>query len=151
MFALSYTVAINPSGVEPVLSRDQVWRGLEMKGEDAKPFVKGMTKCEVVERSGNQLLRDIVFMGNAHQERITFYPKVNVAFERIGEKGFITNTISDSEQGLMLTFTFALAFPGTAEGSAAEQEKGEGMKHAYINAVSATLATVRELARKGEI
>jgi hypothetical protein len=151
MYTLSHSVAVNPAGVAPVLTREQVWRGLEMKAENALPFVKGMTKCEVLERTGNQILREVVFAGSTHRERITLHAPVQVHFERVGEGGFIENTISDSDLGLLLTFTFALTMPGTAPGSAEEKAKGDGMKHAYIGAVAATLDRVRQMARDGEI
>jgi hypothetical protein len=151
MYALSYTTEVNPPGVLPVLTREQIWRGLEMKAENALPFVKGMTKCEVIERSGNQILRDVIFAGSEHRERITLHAPVQVLFERVGEGGVIENIISDSERGLMLTFMFSLAFPGTEPGSAAEREKGESMKHAYIGAVGATLDRVRQMVKDGEI
>ena len=151
MFALSYAVEVNPAGVNPVLSRGQVWRGLEMKAEDARPFVKGMTKCEVLERDGNQLLRDVTFAGESFRERITFHAPVQVHFERVGQGGFIENTISDSPLGLLLTFTFGLNFPGVTPGSPEERAKGEGMREAYIGAVAATLDRVRIMAREGTL
>jgi hypothetical protein len=36
----------------------RVWRGLVMKAENAVPFVPAMTRCEVVERRENQLVRE---------------------------------------------------------------------------------------------
>ena len=151
MFALSHCIAVNPEGVEPKLTREQVWRGLEMKAENALPFVKGMTRCEVLERTGNQLLREVTFAGTSHRERITFHAPVQVHFERVGEGGFIENTLSDSPAGLMLTFTFVLGFPGTEPGSAAEREKGEGMRQGYVGAVNATLARVRQMVTDGQL
>jgi hypothetical protein len=151
MFSLSYSIEVNPPGATPVLTREQIWRGLEMKAENALPFVPGMTECEVIERTGNRILRNVVFAGSSHQERITLHAPVQVHFERVGEGGFIENTISDSERGLMLTFTFALTFPGTEPGSHAEREKGEGMRHAYVGAVGATLDRVRRMVREGAL
>ena len=151
MYTLSHSVEVNPAGASPVLTRDQVWRGLEMKAENALPFVKGMTKCDVLERTGNQILRDVIFAGTAHRERITLHAPVQVHFERVGEAGFIDNTISESERGLLLTFTFALTMPGTAPNSAEEKAKGDGMKHAYVGAVQATLDRVRQLVRDGAL
>ncbi|MFC3052871.1 SRPBCC family protein [Kordiimonas pumila] len=155
MFALSYTIPINPAGAQPVLTRDQVWRGLEMKATDAKPFVKGMTQCDVLERKDNTLLREITFAGDTFREFITFHAPVQVHFTRVDSKGasegFIENTISESEAGLMLTFTFALTFPGTKPGSEEERAKGEGMRGAYVGAVAATLNRVRELVQDGTI
>jgi hypothetical protein len=151
MYTLAHTVDVNPSGVTPTLTRAQVWRGLEMKAENALPFVKGMTKCEVLERTGNIILREVVFAGSSHRERITLHAPVQVHFERVGEGGFIENTISDSERGLLLTFTFSLTMPGTESGSAEETANGESMKHAYIGAVAATLDRVRQMARDNEL
>lgn len=151
MYTLSYTVPVNPAGTELVLDRDQVWRGLEMKAENALPFVPGMTKCEVVERDGNMILRDVEFAGTSHREKILLHKPVQVQFERVGENGFIQNTISDSENGLLLAFTFGLNFPGIAAGSGAERAKGDEMKRAYIGAVAATLERVRQMVRNGEL
>ena len=151
MYALAHTIEVNPKGVTPVLTQQQVWRGLEMKAENAIPFVNGMTKCEVIERSGSTLLRDVTFAGDDFRERITLHAPVQVHFERVGNGGFVENTISESALGLMLTFTFSLVWPGTEPGSAAEREKGESMKHAYVGAVAATLKQVRRMADAGEV
>lgn len=151
MFSLAYTMPVNPEGTTPKLTREQMWRGLEMKAENALPFVKGMTKCDVISREGNTLLREVEFAGDTHKELITFHAPVQVHFERVGEGGFIENTLSDSENGLLMTFTFSLTFPGTEEGSDAEREKGESMRHAYIGAVGATVDRVRQMVRDGEI
>lgn len=151
MYTLSYATPVNPAGADPVLTRDQVWRGLEMKAENALPFVPGMSKCEVVEREGNMILRDVTFKGSSHQERILLHKPVQVQFERVGENGFIQNTLSDSEAGLQLAFTFGLTFPGTEPGSPEEQAKGDEMKGAYIGAVAATLERVRQMVRGGEL
>ncbi|WP_156680764.1 SRPBCC family protein [Sphingomonas profundi] len=151
MYALSHAIPVNPPGAEPTLDRDQVWRGLEMKAENALPFVPGMSKCEVVERGEDMILRDVTFAGNSHREKILLHKPVQVQFERVGENGFIQNTISDSDAGLQLTFTFGLNFPGTEPGSAAEKAKGDEMKGAYIGAVAATLDRVRQMVRDGEI
>lgn len=151
MYVLSYATEVNPEGVSPALTARQVWRGLEMKAENALPFVPGMSKCEVIERTDTTILRDVTFAGTSHQEFITLRAPVQVQFERVGEGGFIQNTISESEQGLWLTFTFGLNFPGTEPGSDAEREKGESMRHAYVGAVGATLKKVRELVEAGEL
>ena len=151
MFALSFSIEVNPEGASPTLSAEQVWRGLEMKAENALPFVPAMQRCEVVERKDNTLLREITVNGDDFKEFITFYAPVQVQFERVGTGGFIQNTISESELGLLLTFTFALPFPGTAPDSKEEREKGESMRGDYIGAVRATLRTVRELVSTGKL
>ena len=101
MITVDKTLPVNPdkSGNVPILTRDQVWAGLMMKVNDALPFVPLMTKCEVIERLENGLIRDIIFDGMELQEKIIFYPKEKVEFLRVGtgeEMGTIWNEIFEA-------------------------------------------------------
>jgi hypothetical protein len=150
MYAISATREVNPAGVVPVLTADQVWRGLVMKAENALPFVKAMEQCRVVERYHDGFLREIVLRGVRMTERITLTPPVEVHFERIdsqGYDGWITNLISESDRGLLLTFTFAVGFPGVAPNSAEEKRRGDEIKVSYLSAIDSTLDAVRRLAK----
>lgn len=151
MFTLSHAIAVNPEGAEIILTQEEVWRGLEMKAENALPFVPGMAKCEVLERGEGWLLREVIFKGHQVQEKILFRVPTQVHFERMDGGGFIENTISTSDNGLLLTFTFGLVFPGCPEGSQAERDHGESMKGDYIGAVAATLAKVRAMKLAGTL
>jgi hypothetical protein len=74
---------------------------------------------------------------------------VKVRFERIEAQGFdgwIDNVMSDSEQGLQLTFTFSVGFPGLAHGSAEERTAGEKVKESYFEAVRNTIDETRRRA-----
>ena len=64
MIYVTKEVAVNAAG-HPRLHRGDVWKGLVMKAENALPFVPGMAKCDVVERTANGLTRDIMFRGEA--------------------------------------------------------------------------------------
>ena len=114
MYAVSLSIDINPAGVEPVLTRDQVWAGLVMKAENAVPFVPGMTACAVVERQGQSFWRDAIYNGQPLREKVTLTAPVQVLFERDGDPdaGWITNVISDHDGALILTFTFAVPLAG---------------------------------------
>lgn len=151
MYMLSHAIPVNPEGVEPKLTREQVWKGLEMKAANALPFVNGMTQCDLLERKDNTILREVTFMGAQSQEFITLYEPVKVQFERTDGTGWIDNTISESENGLLLSFTFGVRFPGIAENTPEEQAKGDGMRGAYIGAVAATLNRVRQMVSDGEL
>jgi hypothetical protein len=152
MYTLSVSVDVNPSGVTPALTQEQVWRGLMMKAENAVLFVPRMQACTVLERWSDGLLREVVNDGHRFREKITFAPPVEVLFERVGTEdnaGWITNVISESDHGLLLTFTFAVNLPGAAPGTEEERQKGAAMKESYIGAVKATLARVRQLVGEG--
>ncbi len=154
MYAVSASVAVNPPGAAPVLTQAQVWHGLVMKADNALPFVAAMESCTVVERYDDGLLREIILRGDRLRERITFTPPVQVHFRRVGDGGpggWIANLISESSAGLLLTFTFAMQFPGLAAGSETEQRQGEMMKESYIRAVASTLRAVRQLVGEGKL
>src|SRR5258708_19431093 len=113
MFTMTRSVPVNDRGDPdiPVLNRDQVWKGLELKAENALPFVPKMTKCDTVERGDNYLVRDIVFRGEPARERVTFYPKRLVQFDRLSGKtlGTIKKDIEeDANVDLSLPSPFSL-------------------------------------------
>ena len=154
MYTLSVAVDVNPPGASQRLNQEQVWRGLMMKAENAVLFVPRMQSCTVLERWADGLLREVVNDGNRFREKITFTPPVEVLFERVDtadNAGWITNVISESEHGLLLTFTFAVNLPGVAPGTPEERKKGETMRESYVGAVKATLVRVRQLVSEGKL
>lgn len=145
MYKLSRTVSVNEPG-KPLLSRHDVWIGLEMKANNALPYVPIMQKCDVIERGDDWLTRDILLNGVALREKVTLEPESRVTFERIAgsEPGRIENIIGEDEQGnLTLTFSFGLSKEGLAPGSEAENRHFAPMESAYLGAVASTLAAVR--------
>jgi hypothetical protein len=146
MYMVSYTTEVNPEGVAPVLTANQVWAALVMKAENALPFVPVMKRCDMIERTETTILREITIGEDDFREFITLFEPIQVRFERAGTNDFIQNTISESERGLLLTFTVGVSFPGTASGSPEEQKAGDAMRQAYVGAVGSTLRRARELA-----
>ena len=153
MISLSRAVPVNPPDASIQLTRDDVWRGLELKARDALPFVKSMNRCEVVESDANTLLRNIEINGEPFQERVTLTPKAHVEFVRTKGRilGTITNDIEEDADGeLLLRFGFNLEVEGVESGSAQEREIEDTMKSGYLEAVDATLAAVRRLVTEGD-
>ena len=154
MYTISASLEVNPPGAAPALTQEQMWLGLVMKAENALPFVKAMEDCRVLERYTDGFLREIKLRGVRMTERITFAPPVEVLFERVdaqGYDGWITNVISESARGLMLTFTFSVGFPNTASGSADEKRQGDAVKASYLSAIETTLDATRRLAATGKL
>ncbi len=154
MFAISLSLPINPPNILVKLTQTQVWQGLVMKAEDAVVFVPVIEYCQVLERYPDGLLREISIAGNKIKEKITLTPFVQVHFERVetlDDAGWISNTISESENGLMLSFTFAVNFKGMAAGSEQERQQGEKMKETYRAAIESTLKKIREMVEQNKI
>jgi Domain of unknown function (DUF1857) len=146
MIYVSKEVAANAPG-HPKLSRSEIWKGLVMKADNALPFVPGMAKCDVIERTPNGLLRDIVFRGEDAREKITFYPEEKVVFLRLSGNadGFIVNEILGDDDDLRLRFSFALQLVDAPSDSTKEREFREVMERDYLKAVDATLGAIRKM------
>jgi len=156
LFTMSRAVPVNDrSNPElPVLNRDQVWRGLELKAENALPFVPQMTKCDTFERGDNYLIRDILIRGEDARERVTFYPKRMVQFDRLSGStlGTIKNEIEEDAHGeLSLRFTFSLEKEGIPPNSPEEQTYAKEVEGDYLGAVQATLNAVRRWVKEGTL
>ncbi len=148
MISVSSSVLVNPPGESIKLTRDDMWDGLVMKAENALPFVPAMTRCEVIERTDDTILRTIEFRGQEFGELITFAPGSQVRFERTSGPvmGTIRNDLDEDEDGnLRLTFSFDLELVGVEAGSEQEREYEGTMTGDYLKAATATLAAVRRM------
>jgi hypothetical protein len=150
MIYVSREVAANEGISEghPKLSRSDIWKGLVMKAENALPFVPGMAKCNIVKRTPNGLIRDIIFRGEDARERVTLYPEKKVVFVRESGNvdGFIVNEILGEDDDLRLRFSFALQLVDAASDSREEREFRAIMERDYLKAVDATLGAIRKMA-----
>jgi hypothetical protein len=153
MISVSKTVPVNPPGADVRLERADVWRGLELKANDALPFVPSMTRCEVKERGEHLIVREIEFRGERFGERVTLEPQERVTFERTTGSvlGTIRNEILEEAPGqLELRFSFDLVLDGVEPGSQQETDYADTMRDDYLAAVDATLAAIRRWAAEGE-
>jgi hypothetical protein len=149
MFTVSRILPVNPPAVTPRLTRADVWHGLELKANNALPFVPSISYCVVTERtSDTQFVREIEFRGERSHERVTLEPQERVTFERLdgSVSGRILNEIEEADGDLALRFTYALEIVGIPAGSEQEREYAAGMEADYLKAVEATLAAVRRIA-----
>jgi hypothetical protein len=145
MISVDRSLEVNPPGTPEylLLDRDAVWGGLVRKAEDAVPFVKAITSCQILERDATGFTREIVLQGELIREHIVFHPKQQVDFVRLSGSamGKIENRIEESAGGLMLRFVFDLELVGAA--AAAEEQFRQGMEASYLVAVQTTLDRIR--------
>ena len=156
MFTVDRTVPVNDPKDKslPVLTRDQVWHGLKLKADNALPFVAAMTHCKVLSRDDRSLVREIELKGERMQERVTFFPKMLVVFERLSgpaEGAILNQVLDDVEKGLMMRFSFTFQMKGMPHGSQAERDFAAGMERDYLSAVAATVNAIRRLVTEGKI
>ena len=149
MIYVSHALPVNGPG-EPHLTRDDLWAGLVAKAGDALPFVAAMSRCEVLERHGENVFdRAISFRGQDFVERITLEEPHRVVFTRLSGPvlGTIANEVEGEAGDLSLRFSFALVVQGVEGGSAAERAYADGMTQDYLKAVASTLDAVRRVER----
>jgi hypothetical protein len=148
MISVANSVQVNPPEETVSLDREDVWRGLVLKAENALPFVPAMTVCEVKEQTETHILREIEFRGQRFGERITFEPGKSVRFDRTFGPvlGSIRNEILEDAKGdLLLRFSFDLELEGVEAGSKEELDYEATMKQDYLKAAGATLAATRRM------
>jgi hypothetical protein len=151
------TVPVNPEGESP-LTREQAWKGLELKARDAREFLPpGLcTRCDVVEESATHFVREATIAGSDLREIITLEGQSKVTFfQATGPReGAIINELFEDQDGaLHLRFYGYLGLRGKepngpeeqAEQTQFDSEKG------YKAALLSTLKRTRELVAEGRL
>jgi hypothetical protein len=152
------TVPVNPAG-ETRLTREQVWKGLELKARDARLFLPpGLcTRCDVVEESPTHFVRDATIGGADLREIITLEPQSKVTFfQATGPReGAIVNELfEDGEGELQLRFYCYIGLRGKEPNGPeeqAEQAQFDSADNGYQSALLSTLKRTREMLDAGKL
>ncbi|RWO89059.1 SRPBCC family protein [Mesorhizobium sp.] len=151
------TVPVNPHG-ETKLTREQAWKGLELKARDARPFLPpGLcTRCDVLEESATHFVREATIAGADLREIITLEPQRKVTFfQATGPReGAIINELFEDDAGeLQLRFYCYIGLRGKEPNGPEEQaeqaqfDSDQGYKAALLS----TLKRTRELLAGGSL
>jgi hypothetical protein len=150
-FASSVSLNVNPPGIQPVITRDQLWTGLVRKAEQPGDFIPAITKCTITNREGdNVFLRDIECKGQVLKERVTLEKENGlIKFERYGdshEMGVIMNLIEGGPepQTLLLQFSYDLYLANTELSSLEEKNYQDKLSHDFLEGINSTLTTIRK-------
>ncbi|WXC59847.1 hypothetical protein SNK03_005704 [Fusarium graminearum] len=159
---LAFTAPINPSGISPVLTEAQVWKGLQRKVRKAHEFVAPILKCEVISeeetKTGIKVTRQVTFAEGARgdtdavvKEIVHEFAPTRVDF-RQPDGSNIYNIVSVDEDGnLLMTYAFEWRHPELdAEGEKAKEQREKYSKMAQV-AVHGSIDTIRKLVKDGEL
>ena len=148
---------MNPEG-ETKLTREQVWKGLELKARDARLFLPpGLcTRCDVVEESATHFVREATIANSDLREIITLEPQSKVTFfQATGPReGAIINELFEDETGaLQLKFYCYIGLRGKAPNGPEEQAEQTQFDsdNGYTSALLSTLKRTRELFAEGRL
>ena len=157
MIYATATVPVNPDG-EPRLSREEAWKGLELKARDARLFLPpGLcTRCDVVEESPTHFVREATIAGADLREIITLEPQRKVTFfQATGPReGAIVNELFEDEDGaLQLRFYCYIGLRGKEPNGPEEQAEQQQFDsdNGYKAALLSTLKRTRELVAEGRL
>lgn len=136
-----------------VLSRDQLWKGLERRARDPVRFVLSLDGCEIFDDDGATLRRELRFGGLVVRDRVTFAPLESVTYEVEAGKDYPASTLvmrieEPEPEHLFVRFEYADSRP---DSEAADREALEYLRSAYVAADIDTIRGIRELATDGEI
>lgn len=152
------TVPVNADG-ETKLTREQVWKGLELKARDARLFLPPgrCTRCEVVEESTTHFVREATIVGADLREIITLEPQSKVTFfQATGPReGAIINELFEDDAGeLQLKFYCYTGLRGNEPNGPdeqAEQTQFDSEEKGYKSALMSTPKRTRELLATGTL
>lgn len=152
------TVPVNPEG-ETRLTREQAWKGLELKARDARLFLPpGLcTRCDVVEESPTHFVREATIAGADLREIIALEPQSKVTFfQATGPReGAIVNELFEDKGGeLQLRFYCYIGLRGKEPNGPeelAEQAQFNSEDKGYKSALLSTLRRTRELLADGTL
>ncbi|KAK3841798.1 MAG: hypothetical protein J3R72DRAFT_491109 [Linnemannia gamsii] len=157
----SFTTPVNPPGAEPVLTRPQVWAGLQRKVRHADEFVPMIYTCEVVSEEANVVTRVITFEnGKAPiREVCTEYEPSRVEF--ILEDGSkVQNIVSvgmspdntESDKDIFLTYAFEWKVPhGVTKGTPQWNEMVATHTKMSTGSLLNSVKVLRSMAKDGRI
>lgn len=151
------TVPVNREN-ETRLTREQVWKGLELKARDARLFLPpGLcTRCDVTEESATHFVREATIAGFDLREIIALEPQRKVTFfQATGPReGAIVNELFEDETGaLQLKFYCYLGLRDKAPNGPEEQAEQAQFdsEDGYKAALLSTLKRTREMVADGTL
>lgn len=134
------------------MSRETLWNGLMHRVEDSVPFLPGLERCTIVERTGEWLLRELDFGPAMIRDRVTLVEQQWVRFEILPSPahagGSLTITIEEPEpECLFLRFTYQTTL--AENGNPEERAYSEYVKSAYHQSDVECVRIIRTLAAGG--
>ncbi|KAJ6529158.1 DUF1857-domain-containing protein, partial [Mycena vulgaris] len=150
-YAFAITRPVNPPGVEPVITEEQLWKGLEYKARNPAAFIPRISSCKVTVDDGKKLVHEVTF-GKSPQiitEDIQAHASTIVYFEM--DTGMrVTNVISYGPgDEIFLTYCFANGIPGVAADK--PKPSAKELNANFGKSVERGIAVVRQMVKEGKL
>ncbi|KAJ6529157.1 DUF1857-domain-containing protein [Mycena vulgaris] len=150
-YAFAVTRPVNPPGAEPVITEEQLWKGLEYKARNPAAFVPMISSCKVTIDDGKKLVREVTFANSPQivTEDIQAHASTIVYFEMdTGTR--VTNVISYGPgDEIFLTYGFANGIPGVAADK--PKPSAKELNATVGKSVEGSIAVVRQMVKEGKL
>ncbi|KAJ7643254.1 hypothetical protein B0H17DRAFT_1216160 [Mycena rosella] len=151
MYSFAITRPVNPPGAAPVLTEEQLWKGLEYKARNPAAFVPMISSSKTTFDEGNKLVRELTLPHSPDiiKEEIASHAATIMYFEM--STGLrITNVISyGPENELLLTYSFANGLPGVPADK--PKPSAEVLNAIIGKALSNGLVIFRQMVEEGKL
>ncbi|KAJ7227621.1 DUF1857-domain-containing protein [Mycena rebaudengoi] len=150
--AFAATRVVNPPGVEPIITEEQLWKGLELKARNPKAFVPMIISSVVTSEDGKNAVREVKFKYAPDvvvSETIEPHEPTVVYFEAdTGHR--ILNIISyGPENELLLTYCFSNGIPSVP--SDKPKPNAKELNATMGKNVEGSLVVVRQMVKEGKL
>ncbi|KAJ7487886.1 DUF1857-domain-containing protein [Mycena latifolia] len=150
-YAFAVTRPVNPPGAEPVITEEQLWKGLEHKARNPSAFIPMISSCKVIVDEGKKLVREVTFGSSPEviTEHIEAHDATIVYFEmNTGIR--VTNVISyGASDEILLTYGFANGIPGVATDK--PKPSAKELNATVGKSVEGSIAVVRQMVKEGKL
>ncbi|KAJ7752446.1 DUF1857-domain-containing protein [Mycena maculata] len=150
-YAFAVTRPVNPPGIEPFITEEQLWKGLEYKARNPSAFVPIISSCKVTLDDGVKLVREITFGSDPEivTEEIEAHEATIVYFEmNTGIR--VTNVVSyGASDELLLTYGFANGIPGIPADK--PKPNAKELNATVGKGVEGSIAVVRQMVKEGKL
>ncbi|KAJ7753242.1 DUF1857-domain-containing protein [Mycena metata] len=147
--SFAITRPVNPLGALPVLTEEQLWKGLEYKLRNPTAFVAMLSASKTIVDNGDKMTRELTMGPNTFTEESEGYAPT-IMYMEMSTGLRITNIVSyGAEDELLLTYSFGNGLPGVP----ADKPKPSAKElNAIIGkAMDKGIETFRELAKEGKL
>ncbi|KAJ7662795.1 DUF1857-domain-containing protein [Mycena polygramma] len=151
--AFAATRRVNPPGANPVLTEEQLWRGLEYRARHATLFIPNVTASKIITDEGNKVVQELTVENEDKTETmvltetITALPSTIMYYESSNGMRIVALISRGAAGELLLTFSFANRPlpPNKPQPTAEEDNARIGM------IVEKTIAKFREMVSEGKL
>ena len=136
------------------LTRLELWQGMLHRVENPIPFLPGLEGCTILERSGNELLRELDFGPAVIHDRVTLadghWVRFDIQPSEVHPGGSLQITIEEPEPGFLF-LRFAYQTTLATDPNSEERAYIEYVKSAYHQSDVDCVRLIRTLAAGGQI